>query len=331
MNFCLEDGAVLNSANNDHTLSDRTLSFGLNRGRQTNDVKQQTRGQRFGQTGADFSTSEQQTVVYPPRKSHLGAIIASVIIGLSILSGVFIFGVISRIAKSERDDYEVAESTPKPVRPKTLFTPQLTTDKIKVEIGEKVKGGFDETFVKCLITNTGEQVVEVPRISLTLYKNDLKLGNVSSEAEMKYLKPGQTVPIWINLYKNKDYTAARFDETAKYSIVSKDPNLLFPNVVYTDAKMSSEIGTSLINFRPFKETFYKVKGTLENREYDLLKLKIYVIFYNDKSEIVGITDTNPPDLKRNEKAEFEASMGDKKLFGMPVRFELIAVDDSKIN
>lgn len=326
MNFCLDDGASLD--NN----SDKTLPFGLNKVRATNDINEQTYDQRYGQTDKSFPNAEHPTAVFPARKSHLGVIIASVIIGVSILSGVFIYGVISRFsAANQNETYEAGESMPRPARIKPLLTPQPTTDKLKIEVGERVKGGFDETFVKCLVTNVGDAVIQLPRISLTLYKNDLKIGNVSAETSLKYLKPNQTVPIWINLYKNKDYTAARVAEDAKYNIAAKDVNLLYPNVIYTDAKMTSKVGTSLLNFRPYKEVFYEVRGTVENREYDILKTKIYVIFYNDKSEIVGITDTNPPDLKRNEKAEFEASIGDRKLFGVPAKFELIAIDDSKTN
>lgn len=331
MNFCLEDGAILYSAS-DQTLSDQTLSFGLNQGRMTDDVNAQTNGQRYGQTGKSFSNSERQTHVYPPRKSHLGTIIASVIIGVSILSGVFIYGVISRIPTSVQDEKsEVVESSPKKPLIKPIFTPPPTTDKVKIEVAERVKGGFNQTFVKCLVTNNSESVIQLSRISLTLYKNDLKIGNISGESGMKYLKPNQTAPIWINLYKDQDYTAARVDENAKYNVAVKDNSLLYPNVIYTDTKMNSKALTSLYNFRPYKEIFYEVTGTVENRDYDLLKLQIYAVFYNDKSEIVGITKTNPPDLKRGEKAQFEASMGDRSLFGVPARFELIAIDDSRIN
>lgn len=334
MNYCLDDGAVLYSSSG-HTLSDQTLAFGLNQGRETGNANRQTHGQRYGETAKSFKKSEQPTAVYQSKKSHLGAIIAGVIVGVSILSGVFIYTLVSRFraAGDTNDSSTVAESTPKTVKPKIsgIVTPQ-TTDKLKIEIGDKVKGGFDETFIKLQVTNTGDQIIQLPRISLMLYKNDLKIGNVSSEPNIKYLKPQQTIPVWVSLFsKNKDYTAARIDEDAKYTVAAKEANLLYPNVVYTDAALSSRVGTSLLNFQPYKETFYSVKGTVENREYDLLKTKIYVIFYNDKSEIVGITNTNPPDLKRNEKAEFEASMGDKKLFGVPTKFELIAIDDSRTN
>ena len=330
MNFCLEDGAILYSA--DQTLSDQTLSFGLNQERVTDGGGAQTNRQRYGQTGKNFSTAEQPTHVYPPRKSHLGAIIASVIIGVSILSGVVIYGIISRIpTRVQNQDFETVEPSPKRSVIKPLFTPQPTTDKVKIEVGERVKGGFNQTFVKCLVTNDSESVIELPRISLTLYKNDLKIGNVSGESGIKYLKPNQTVPIWINLYKDQNYTAARTDESAKYNVAVKDINLLYPNVIYTETKMTSEALTSLLNFRPYKEIFYKVSGTVENRDYEILKLQIYTIFYNDKSEIVGITKTNPPDLKKGEKAQFEASMGDRSLFGVPTRFELIAIDDSRTN
>lgn len=338
MNYCLDDGAVLYSGSGS-AQSDETLAFGLNQPRETGNANHQTYGQRDGETANSFKRSEQPTHVYQSKKSsHLGLIVASIIGGVLIILGVFAYTLVSRF-RAMNDGNEtngsrtIAQSTPKSTKPKVfgIDTPE-TTDKLKIDIGDRVKGGFNETFIKLQLTNTGDQIIQLPRISLMLYKNDLKIGSVSAEPDLKYLKPNQTIPVWVSLFaKNKEYTAARIDEDAKYTVAPKEASLLYPNVVYTNAALSSEVGTSLFNFQPYKETFYSVKGTIENREYDLLKTKIYVIFYNDKSEVVGITNTNPPDLKRNEKAEFEASMGDKKLFGVPARFELIAIDDSRIN
>lgn len=324
MFFCLEDGTFLQSN------TEKNVSPGGKSGRATNESNHET---YIYPAGGNLPPSQQKTVNLPARKSHLGIIIASVIIGVSILSGVFIYGLISRIPARQNRGFETAEASPTVAGIKPLFpakTPEYTSN-LKIEIGERVKAGFNENFIKCLVTNTGEQIIKSPSVSLVLYKNDLKVGSISESSKLKYLKPNQTIPIWVSLGANKEYTAARIDEERKYSVAEKEPDLLYPNVIYTDAKMTSEIGTSLLNFRPYREVFYSVKGTIENRQYDILKTEIFIIFYDDKSEIVGITSTTPPDLKRNEKAEFEASMGDKKLFGTPAKFELIAIDESRTN
>lgn len=324
LNFCLEDGTVLESD------SEQTLSFGINQS--LNSGKRPTNPQNYGQTDKNQSFGDLPTEVYRPKKSPLGTIIASVIIGVSILAGVSIYSLLTFFPRSTMSvPDEIAKTSPSPLVKKQLPRVSATTDKFKIEIGERLKAGFDETFLRCLLTNTGDVVIKEPRVSLMLYKNDLKVGEVSEESKLDYVKPGQTVPVWIRISERDNFTAARVSEDLKFNTTEKDLNLLYPSLVFTETKMTSEKLTSLFNFRPFKETFYEVKGTVENREYELVKPKIYVIFYDAKSEIVGITSTTPPDLKKNEKAEFEASMGDKSLFGVPVRFELIAIDDTREN
>jgi hypothetical protein len=318
MNFCLEDGSSL------YADSEKTIPFGLNVPRPTNPV-----GGRTENNG-----SNQPTEVLPAKKSRFGMIVTAITAVFLLIVGIIGYGLFSAFSAISKtaDNSPSAPPSRTPFQPKVLTarTPPLKTDKLKVEVLGNVKAGFDQTFIKCKVTNESESVIKEPRISLMLYKNDLKIGDVSGSTELDYLKPGQSVPIWIGLSnKEEGYTAARPAEEREYETFDKDLNTLYPPLVYTEAKLTSEKLTSLLNFRPYKEIFYEVKGTVENREFDVVNAEIFVIFYGADSEIVGITSTSPPELKKNEKAAFEASMGEKKLFGIPVRFELIAIDDTK--
>lgn len=321
MNFCLDDGSSL------YIKSEDTIPFGLNVPRPTN--------QAGGRTDEKY---ERPTAVLPaknPKKSRFGIIITGVLAFMLLLTGMIgyvIYAAWSAVRETAEAPPNVLPSrTPYVMKTVSFPTPPRKTDKLKVEVLDNMKAGFNQTFIKCRVTNESESVIKEPSVKLVLYKNDLKIGDAYGSSKLKYLKPEQSVPVWIQLSKKEEsYTAARPVEDAEYDIFDKDLNALYPSLVYTEAKMTSKALTSLLNFRPYKEIFYEITGTVENREYDVVNADIYAIFYDANSEIVGITSTSPPELKRNEKAAFEASMGEKSLYGVPVRFELIAIDDSKI-
>lgn len=321
MNFCLDDGSVL------YENSDATISFGLN-------VPPTT---PFGErTSESHERPTEILTAQNPKKSRFGIIIASVFAVLFLIVGVVGYGIFSAWSAvkdaAQTGSNVTASRTPAARKNVTFPTPPVKTDQLKVEVLGNMKAGFNQTFIKCRVTNESDSVIKEPSVKLMLYKNDLKIGDTSGGSKLKYLKPGQSIPIWLDLSsKEESYTAARPVENAEYSIFDKDLKTLYPSLVYTEAKMTSKALTSLLNFRPYKEIFYEITGTVENREYDVVNADIYAIFYDANSEIVGITSTSPPELKRNEKAAFEASMGEKSLFGVPVRFELIAIDDRKTN
>lgn len=317
MNYCLDDGTSLDSN------AEKTIPFGINSAR-TNPY------------GGE-PTFRQSNQNYPKRKkSAFGLIAAGIIAGALItvgLTGYALVRSLRNFGAALSTANNTSAGTPKlSPTPTAKITPVVKSDQVKVELLGKVKSGFDRTYLKCRLTNNSDSIIEQPQIELTLYKNDVKIGTTGERSQLKYLKPGQSVPVWISLSEKEEaYTAARFEDDADYTVFGGDAERLFPNLIYSDAKLTSEEGSILINFRSFKETYYEVKGTIENRDYDLVNADLFVLFYDANSEIVGITSTSPPELKRGEKAAFEASMSRRSLFGVPVRFELIAVDDSRKN
>lgn len=326
MNFCLDDGSSL------YADSEKTIPFGLN-------VPRQTTPSGGGHTDERHERPTAVLTANNPKKSSFGIIITGVVTVVLMLAGVIgyaLYATWSAVREAAETSSTVDPTRPPFVRKNIAIptppTPSLKTNQLKVEVLGNMKAGFNQNFIRCKVTNESESVIKEPSVKLMLYKNDLKIGDTSGGSKLKYLKPGQSVPIWIQLSsKQEGYTAARPVGDAEFSIADKDVNALYPSLVYTEAKMTSKALTSLLNFRPYKEIFYEIAGTVENREYDVVNADIYAIFYDANSEIVGITSTSPPELKRNEKAQFEASMGEKSLFGVPVRFELIAIDDTKKN
>jgi hypothetical protein len=193
----------------------------------------------------------------------------------------------------------------------------------KIEVVGKVKGSFGNTYIKCMLTNTGSTVITDPSVVLMLYKGTTKLDSVFGDAALKYLKPGAATPVWVKLLKYEDYTSAVVMEKNPHGM--ENDERLFPTLKFT-AAMKITTGISSYNDQPYKEKFFDVSGTVENEQYDKVTPELYLIYYDSKSQIVGVDSGRPPDLTRGEKAQFEMSAGETQLFGVPVRYEILAVD-----
>lgn len=195
--------------------------------------------------------------------------------------------------------------------------------KLKTEVIGKVKGSFGRIYIKVMLTNTGDTVITDPSVVLMLYKDTAKLDSVFGDAALKYLKPGASTPVWIHLFKYEDYTSAVVMEKNPRGMENSER--LFPTLKFT-AAMKITSGISSYNDQPYKEKFFDISGTVENEQYDKVTPELYVIYYDAKSQIVGVDSGRPPDLKKGEKAQFEIGAGETQLFGVPVRYEILAVD-----
>ena len=330
MNYCLEDGEILrHSAASDH--AENTIQYNPAFAAPTGENKNQT--DFSGGAAAHSGRTDMKTANLPAPESKFKRITAVLVIVFVTLLSAVIYGGFT-FYRAVKNQVGIASNVnrngliiPGQRIPQAFPTTEYGT--LKVEVGERVKDNFGKDYVKCMVTNTGEKVVKKPSVKLTLYKNDVKIGDASGDSDLEYLKPEQTIPIWIDLSeKENKFTSAKVDETVKYEIAKKDAAILFPSLVYTDTKLTNDLRTSLLNFKPYKEMFYTVAGTVENRQSEKTDAKIYVIFRDKQGEIIGIDSTNPPELKKNEKAEFTASVGGMNLFGIPADYELIAVDDN---
>jgi hypothetical protein len=313
LTFCLNDGSVLVNAEfeaNEVTLNLPNPNTAGQRNIWTNEQNQIT--------NADKPTAKKS------RKLLFGIIIAGLLLlpVLVIVGGITYFS--SKIPRNSNVNKPVSGSTV-PTPPIVSETKTPPKPEIKVEIQDKVKGSFGANFLRCMVTNVGQSVIDDPKIELTLYKNDVKIGSVYGDSELEFLRPNQTIPMWINI-SGKEYTSAKVEEN-NLKVAEKSEAELFPNFIYTDTKMTNKTYTSLYNFKSYPEVFYEVKGIITNNDYEKISPKLFVFFYDDKKQIVGISSTRPPELKKGEKAEFEVGVGETQIFGKPKDFEVFAVAD----
>jgi hypothetical protein len=231
------------------------------------------------------------------------------------------------IVQSNRKAKSVPVVVSVPRTPTPSPTPTPAPPKLKVEMVGKATDGFGGNYIKCTVTNMSDVVIIDPYVRLTLYKNDVKLDTRSGDADLKYLKPGATVPVRVSIGEHTGYTRA---EIVDYEVIqsAKNTDGLFPEFNYLDARMKIVMGDTSINGRRFKEKYYEVSGTIGNDKYEKVTPVLYVIYYGAKDEIVGVKTANPPEIKKGEKAGFDASAGTTELHGTPLRYEIMAVDPS---
>jgi hypothetical protein len=306
--FCFNDGSVLVSFESE--ISEATLNLPTNK---VSDWQTLENNRQPNTNPANYGKPRQVK-----RKNTL------LILGLLTVLLLPIVGITAGIIYLSRNYSPENESPRITENPTPKRQLGFRKGEIKVEIQEKVKGSFGRQYLRCLVTNVSDGVIENVRISLNLYNNDIKGDDAFSFEAIDFLKPNQTLPVWIDVTNSK-FTRAEFADAPLARISEKDEKELFPTLIYTDVKMSQETLTSMYNFKKYPEVFYEVKGIVTNNDYDKLNPKIYVYFYDENKQIVGIRSTYPPELKRGEKAEFEVSAGETQLFGKPKSYEIFAV------
>ncbi len=305
MNFCLTDGSTLKDAavfGPEDTISltdNATLEY----------KKPQTAEQNKYTNLTDFGK---------PRKSSLKLVVLVGIFGLILL----FFGVIGGAYVYFRN-YVVngIEDFPRtPTRtPLQGFTPSRTPETkavLKLEILEKVKSLGGENYLKCKLTNTGESIARPYSVTLAFYKDDVVIKENSALVRLKYLKPQQSVPVWVGLYGTENYTSVKLKEPVSSFPIYKSTQNLFLDLNFTETEMKLAYSTS-----------YKVEGIVENQNYETISPEFYIIFYDEKGEIVGIEKKYVSNLGKNVKTKFDATISIRDLFGKPKTFEIIPVSD----
>jgi hypothetical protein len=320
LNFCLDDGIALETVTVDKANFDgQEMASYEKLGRISSQNRQRpTNPQNFPNYAAQPSA----------KKSNVGKIIAGIGIVALLFVGGMIYGLITVIS-----NMDFPETRPTPSYPTPMMTPYIKTEtekptaKLEVEVLEKVKDNFGLDYLKCMVTNVGDSVIVDPSITLDLYEDDVKVGNLYERSSIKFLKPQQKVPVWISLFAGKKFTSAKYDKTKSQRVSDKTVEKLFPSLVFTDAKMEIETGNSSFNNRIYKDKLYVVSGIVENPTYENISPELFIIYYDANEEIVGITSTHPSAMKRGEKSKFSASIGKINTFGNPTKFEIIAVND----
>jgi nitrate reductase NapE component len=311
LTFCLNDGSLL--VNAEFEANEATLNLPYPKTAVQNEV---WTAEQNKITNADKSVGKSS------KKAVFTAIILAVFL-LPVLAVILVIGYFSfrNQPKTNVDKPIILANTSANSQIKNVKVE--VKPEIKVEIQDKVNGSFGTKFLRCMVTNVGQSVIEKPKITLNLYKNDVKVGLVYGDSELEFLKPNQTIPMWVNI-SGKEYTSAKVEEN-DLKAAKKDEAELYPKLIYTDTKMTSKTLTSSYNFKSYPEIFYTVKGIVTNNDYEKINPNLYVFYYDDKKQIVGIRSTRPPELKKGEKAEFEVGVGETQIFGKPVDYEVFAI------
>lgn len=218
-------------------------------------------------------------------------------------------------------------STPKPTPANFKVDPPVLPNKgkLQTEVIGRVKGRFGDTFIKCILTNVGDTVVPDPSTGLVLYKGDVKLDKMYGDGLKKFLKPGEKTTAFVWLTKHEDYTRAVVEENPVLEGVA-DSSRLFPEVLYIEDEMKIEKGTTIMNGQPIRENYYNINGIVTYGAMDPIDLDIYVVLTDAKGEIVGAPKASPPQLSKGERGNFEVSVAQNQLFGVPVKYQLVAVN-----
>lgn len=304
LNYCLSDGSTLKdygSYNPEDTISatdNATLEYQSPPTANQNKLTNQT---NYGQSPQ-----------YVPRSNSF--MIFGGIFGLVFL----LFGTIIGFGLYfyyQTEPFTTQYPTPYQDFPPTHTPAPESKNNIKVEILEKVKNNDGREFLKCKITNVGVTIVRPFNLSLLFYKGDVIIKESGDFVKLEYLKSGQSVPVWISLYGTDNYTSVKVKEPISTFPVYKTEEQLFPNLIFTETEIKPE------------NSYYKVSGIIENQNYENISTELYIIFYDEKSEIISIEKTPVNGLKKGDKKKFEVQTSSMYLFGKPTAFEIIAISE----
>jgi hypothetical protein len=315
LNFCLRDGTTLkdfDAFNPGDGVSDADHATLKYRGQPTENQNQQTLPMQFPQSPQYTNKSNSLWI--------FGGILGLILLLIGTMVGAYLY-----LRRPPIDNWY---PTPTPYQGATPYRTPTPANNIKVEILDKVNGSFGQKYLKCKVTNTGENIIASPSISLSFYQNDVKIKDASASSELKFLKPNQTVPVWVNLYGVDKYTSVKVKEPVTARVVSQSEEKVFPKLIFTDIAMTGEKGGLSYNFQSYTKIYYKIRGIVETESDMKSTIVLFVLYKDENSEIVGVGNTRLSDLKAGEKSKFEVSECEIDLFGTPKTFEIIAVDDS---
>ncbi len=311
MNYCLEHGATLVHPDDENSIK----SFP---DEQTQQMRNPITIPNRGMTEPEIPTVIGNRA--KPYSSGFG-IVPKILVAsfLSLLAIAAVVVAALYIKNSQNPPRIVSLPSPSPT---STATPKAEPE-LKIEVGEVSNGSFGEKFVKCLITNMNQSVITRPGVSLTFYENDVKVDYRSENSKIEYIRPNETFPIWIPITGVKKYNRILAEQAGFQQLAIEGTDVLYPELKITDAKMKVENLSSMYNFQRYAEKFYKVTGVVENTTSAEVSSKIYIVYYDTESQIVGYASDNVGKLKPGDKAQFDASSGHTELHGTPEKFEII--------
>lgn len=299
--FCLEDGSALK--NYDSFDSAETLAI----------TDMPTFELRNASTGEQHVRTDQPASAPSARRSKkpvvFGGLFVLAILLSAAVAGTFYFRA-NQTAQSPSSQVVPNGSIDYPL---VIRASNAGSENLKVEILGKVKNNSGEEFFKCRLTNVGETIIRPFNVTLMFYKNDVVVDNSTGDVNLEYLKPQQSVPVWVPAAIKEDYTSVKVKEPlTTFGIDPAKQYFLELNVVEAEMRAASSDG-------------YEVKGIIENTNYENVSTELYVFFLDEKSEIIGIAARSFFGLQKEDKVKFDVAIGKDDLFGKPKSFQIFFV------
>jgi hypothetical protein len=323
LNFCLEDGLALVEAEG-HS-PDQTLAFSQE---PTLQLRYENQTNNKSEVVTKPHGVNRQNFPYQQSRQPNLFLIFGTLFGLGLLTVAGAVGGYFYLRPKPPANigwYPTPVFSPPPKLSPTP-TPKIENN-LKVEILDKVTDGFGHKYLKCKVTNISEYVVDFSGLSLAFYQGEVKIKDASPFPELKILKPNQTIPVWVNLYDTDNYTSVKVKEPTIARPKTKPIEQIYPALEFSQTEMKGELGYMSVNFRQYRKIFYKVSGIVENPKDEKISADIYVLFYDENAEIVGISKTSASNLIKGEKTKFEVQEVETDMFGKPKTFEIIAISD----
>lgn len=310
LNFCLDDGGLL--VEGESFELEKTLSFSEEH---AGKLSQQTQLRR--EIITNQSARNQQTAA----SSKLRPWAFVIIFGFGFLVfmgtvGTYLLSRPTRGVIEDPPDIYWRSPSPKPSIGKSWYpTPTPNVENyVKVEISGKGTNGRGNKFLTGKATNISNNIVELSSIGLNFYKGDVKIRDSYADLKLKVLKPNQTIPIWIGIY-DTDYTSFKVIEPIYARPIQKPEAQLFPPLEFSQTEMKTKSG------------FYEVSGIVENSSDEQISGWLFLLFYDEKSEIVAIESSSFSNLTKGEKTKFEVREYETDMFGKPKTFEVFAISN----
>lgn len=313
MNYCLEHGTTLidSRAEDLKELTNRdTAQFS---GSAVNPYSKET-GKNFGTTG-NVTAARSDGKGFTLLLIGIGALV------LLLAAGVVVGGYYIIQRSSSESNKNVALPTPRTVKT-PLPKPELA--QIRVDLTEDTATSqYGWKFRKALVTNQSTEIIPAPTVGFVYFKGDVRVDSTSEKVGIDFMRPGQTLPVWVRTDIGKDFDRITADTGESNKVAAKPADEIFAKVKVLEEKMTIASGTSLVNFKRVVEPYYKVSGTIENISNDKTSPKVFAIFYDADKSVVGFGSNSVDPLDANEKARFDISVSRNSIYGEAASYELV--------
>lgn len=311
MNYCLEHGSDLVSVTNPTAgslrvkTSEKTAEF-----RNLNSAE--SNAPTYVQNYSTFGDARQKRRIFP-------AVMAGVL-GLGVLSLAAAAAVIVlNWGEWRTDEGNQMGTSATPVAKTPTPAPM---QQVKAVLAGEETDSFKNKWVKCMVTNLTDRIIADPTVEAVFYDNDVKIDSTTATLDVKYMRPNETLPVWVRIPYQKKYNRIEVEAGLRTKTETLRQSDIFLDVPVTPEALLIKQGVTLYNFRRFPEPYYTVRAVVENNTDTKLTPKANVIFYNDKSEVVGYYKGYVEAMEPGQKAKIDSSTANSQIHGKAARYEL---------